>query len=752
MGFTRTTEGRVFFKGPGSDDGPRFEAATTTPPESAVMNVDQTQMQILLLLKSLNAKLKTSKEEQASMKKQMIAYKTSLKQIRDKTGAYENNYIDLEQQVARKQTEAQKQVTRVEETLKDTLKQLEDARKLVEELESKADGDKETVESLKSAVEERKKEEEKIVKRQKELEKSQAAQGEKMVDHVAAYVALTKRVSESEAKQASLDNKIEDNTSEFLKLDRKIDKAMEDRNRILRKIERIESAVMETRDALNAKAMVLLTQQGNSPTAVDYPQIATDTVPVTAAPDEDIWWKKSLQLNVASLTALLLAVLAIGWLISSIVSARSLPPDTDAQTMRSYRESRAVVPAPPQTDSTRPLDLKTEQSAPIQSQPEAIAWNAQPQTDTQIADQRSPEIVIHKGRSPDETPKAVDLSNEKETLALMDTAPERVAEELNRIEPANYTPATPEKVIETSPLKAAELPPPVIEKQTPEISRNAQEEKSRLTALMKPDKNLTEVAKRIEIQAFEGIPEAQHDMGAIYVAGHGPIKQDLKRAVFWFEEAAQNNVANAQYNLGVLYHQGMGVDKNLDRAIGLYQKASDQGHPEAQYNLGIANIEGIGVPYNPQKAATYFENAANKNIMEAAYNLGLIYENGLLGETHPDEALMWYKTAADNGSPEAKSALEQLANSLGIALSDVNRVVEKTRATKKVTSSPASQQDITGAIQKELMARGLYPGPVDGMNGPMTANAIKTYQTSANLAADGIPTRDLLNYMRAARN
>lgn len=751
MGFTRTTEGRVFFKGPGSDDGPRFEAATTTPPESAVMNVDQTQMQILLLLKSLNAKLKTSKEEQASMKKQMIAYKTSLKQIRDKTGAYENNYIDLEQQLARKQTEAQKQVTRVEETLKDTLKQLEDARKLVEELESKSDGDKETVESLKSAIEERKKEEEKIVKRQKELEKSQAAQGEKMVDHVAAYVALTKRVSESEAKQASLDNKIEDNTSEFLKLDRKIDKAMEDRNRILRKIERIESAVMETRDALNAKAMVLLTQQGNAPTAVDYPQIATDgTPPATAMPDEDIWWKKSLQLNVASLTALLLAVLAIGWLISSIFSAQPLKPETD-EAMRSYRESRIVVPAPPQADSTRPMDLKTTQIEQAETQPETIAWNAQQQTDTQIADQRSPEIVIHKGRSPEEV-APVDLNNEKETLALMDTAPERVAEELNRIEPATYTPATPEKVIETSPLKTAELPPPVLEEQIPVISKNTQEEKSRLTALMKPDKNLTEVAKRIEIQAFDGIPEAQHDMGAIYVAGHGPIKQDLKRAVFWFEEAAKNNIANAQYNLGVLYHQGMGVDKNLDRAIALYQKASDQGHPEAQYNLGIANIEGIGVPYNPQKAATYFENAANKNIVEAAYNLGLIYENGLLGETHPDEALMWYKTAADNGSPEAKSALEQLANSLGIALSDVNRVVEKTRAAKKTSSSPASQQEITGDIQKELMARGLYPGPVDGMNGPMTANAIKTYQTSANLAADGIPTRDLLNYMRAARN
>ena len=126
----------------------------------------------------------------------------------------------------------------------------------------------------------------------------------------------------------------------------------------------------------------------------------------------------------------------------------------------------------------------------------------------------------------------------------------------------------------------------------------------------------------------------------------------------------------------MLYHQGIGVEQDTETAFTWYKTAAALGHPEAQYNLGIAYIEGIGVRYNPQNAAIYFENAANGGVMEAAYNLGLIHENGLLGKTQPDTALMWYKRAADQGSPEAKAALEQLAKTLGMTITDVNKLIE----------------------------------------------------------------------------
>jgi len=157
------------------------------------------------------------------------------------------------------------------------------------------------------------------------------------------------------------------------------------------------------------------------------------------------------------------------------------------------------------------------------------------------------------------------------------------------------------------------------------------------------------------------------------------------------------------------------------------------------------------VPYNPKNAAYYFEKAADQGVTEAAYNLGLIYENGLLGQPQPEEALTWYKIASDAGSPEAQSALEQLANSLGIRVEDVKRIVDKVRSSSKTASAQSVQNAsyLVSEIQGELMRRGLYPGPVDGMVGPMTKSAIQTFQQAANLNVTGQPSNELLNYLRS---
>lgn len=39
--------------------------------------------------------------------------------------------------------------------------------------------------------------------------------------------------------------------------------------------------------------------------------------------------------------------------------------------------------------------------------------------------------------------------------------------------------------------------------------------------------------------------------------------------------------------------------------------------------------------------------------------------------------------------------------------------------------------------QQSLKDKGLYDGPVDGINGPLTRAAVRKYQTQQNLAADG---------------
>jgi TPR repeat protein len=173
--------------------------------------------------------------------------------------------------------------------------------------------------------------------------------------------------------------------------------------------------------------------------------------------------------------------------------------------------------------------------------------------------------------------------------------------------------------------------------------------------------------RAIEDKAATGSGEAQHDMGALYTSGQSGVPINYDRAIFWFREAAQNGIANARYNLGVMYQQGLGLDKDMNQALAWYRSAALLEHPEARYNLGIAYLEGIGVTYNPAMAAGYFEQAARTGVVEAAYNLGLILENGLIDEPRPFEGLFWYKLAMDGGSTDGIRSFNRLSQALKLS-------------------------------------------------------------------------------------
>ena len=70
--------------------------------------------------------------------------------------------------------------------------------------------------------------------------------------------------------------------------------------------------------------------------------------------------------------------------------------------------------------------------------------------------------------------------------------------------------------------------------------------------------------------------------------------------------------AGAQYNLGVMYYDGLGVDVNFKKAIEWYEKAAEQGHAHAQNNLAHMSHNGQGVDVNYKKAIEWYEKAAEQ--------------------------------------------------------------------------------------------------------------------------------------------
>ena len=90
-----------------------------------------------------------------------------------------------------------------------------------------------------------------------------------------------------------------------------------------------------------------------------------------------------------------------------------------------------------------------------------------------------------------------------------------------------------------------------------------------------------EKANRVfENLAKDGNSSAQFQLGLSYELGRGLEKDDLM-AVKWFEAAAQKELALACLHLGVFYEAGRGVNRNYVKAYKLYEIAFSRASTDA---------------------------------------------------------------------------------------------------------------------------------------------------------------------------
>lgn len=818
MGFKRTTEGRVFFQGSENTandthretgrDNAREPGRESQGGQGGVSQ--HTQLQILTLLKALNEKLKATQTERNKMRRELELYRELIQALGNKTESNERATLELERKLENPGRSVEARAAQAEKMAQETFREMEETRRLLLDLEEKA---------------------EQADKRQIEFERRQMEQADKIASGSATYKTLVKRLNVTEQKNDEISGKVEEALSQQSRLLRKIEQAVEERARFMRKIERIEETVIQTRDAMNAKAMVLLTDQNVSghaapimsdPVLTALPKSLTEegaqaqpyTQTLPSRPGESIFtrWKNNLNTQTAAVALVLVLGVLSGLIFSEL---KSREPQSETISQISMPRDAAV---PPANDLTPPSPAPAEEEQSWQVPDENMSASSGYEDPAPAGTLNETDTAVPTPPKPQDYSAVddigtLDLNDEEKLQKLLETDPDALAAGLNKIEPGEDEPETiepppaasaPTKLAslppETAPVKEAPVPAAPMQKVQQKLPERKPLKLAGIDKFSRPDPSLPDAVKAVEEKAFAGVPEAEHDLAAVYTAGHSGAKQDYARAAYWFEKAADAGVANARYNLGVLYHQGLGVKPDISQAIYWYTKAAELGHPEAQYNLGIAYIEGIGVQYDPVTAANFFKRAADQNVMEAAYNLGLIYENGLLGQAKPDEALMWYKTASDQGSPEAKAALGQLAKTLGIGLDDVNRVageMKKAQEQSKAAPPPAASrqssgddvkkkspvnrtveaepltepaktvtgfEDITTSnfvppvndrqrllmqIQEHLMDMGLYPGPADGAGGPLTEDAIRSYQAQNNLPADGRPSNELLMHMVA---
>lgn len=183
------------------------------------------------------------------------------------------------------------------------------------------------------------------------------------------------------------------------------------------------------------------------------------------------------------------------------------------------------------------------------------------------------------------------------------------------------------------------------------------------------------------------------------IDGKGPAD-----AVEWLEKAAEANDTAAQFQLGLLYLEGVGVDEDPSLAARWFELAAEQGHVPAQNNLGSLYENGRGVGQSFSRAFEWYERAAKQNDPFAQNNLGALYARGRGVDRNYAWAVFWFANAARGGNELA----------LGNIRESREHLEQKTVAASRINIRAGNGTNHQRITQLEQGAKVYVLGSVDG--------------------------------------
>jgi TPR repeat protein len=147
---------------------------------------------------------------------------------------------------------------------------------------------------------------------------------------------------------------------------------------------------------------------------------------------------------------------------------------------------------------------------------------------------------------------------------------------------------------------------------------------------------------------------AQAEENANFEAGIAAFQaNDLPLAYKEFLAAAKDGHADSQFNVALMYEQGIGVGKDEEEAVVWYGKSAAQGNMAAQFNLGVIYENGRGTNIDFAKANEWYRKASAQGDALAIGNLGMLYirGDGVKENTVAGMALLMLSATRDS-SPE----------------------------------------------------------------------------------------------------
>lgn len=141
--------------------------------------------------------------------------------------------------------------------------------------------------------------------------------------------------------------------------------------------------------------------------------------------------------------------------------------------------------------------------------------------------------------------------------------------------------------------------------------------------------------------AQDGDMAAQSELGDTFQ--YDDDKKDEEYAAYWYDQSARQGFADAQYELGCCYEDGVGLDVNERYATYWYGRSAESGHSDGQYFYGMSYYLEIGVAEDYEKAAYWFGKSAAQGNAHAQCGLGDAYLHGEGLPMDYKKAVFWYE-------------------------------------------------------------------------------------------------------------
>jgi uncharacterized protein len=223
---------------------------------------------------------------------------------------------------------------------------------------------------------------------------------------------------------------------------------------------------------------------------------------------------------------------------------------------------------------------------------------------------------------------------------------------------------------------------------------------------------------------------------------------DYERALKLFRRSSDDGNIVADWYLGHMYSQGVGVPRDDAMAYSYYTRVADHydpeetdpnrlkitvdamvrladyqrtgavnagvqpdpraaaqnylkiatayGHPAAQYALGVMSIRGEGVKKNPQQGLKWLMAAARKRYAPAEAYLGDLYWSGQIVNGDRTRAVMWYILARESARPDENPEIYSRAKQIEASVGEDERIEAEARARVWEEQYPAEKVRAAG--------------------------------------------------------